>query len=303
MDLQQALEEYLDYLRVERAASPNTVEAYGRDLARYLDFLAGAGATRPDEVERALVEEFVGALTDLGLAPASIERAVSAVKGFHRFMAAEDIASGCPTADLPLPAKPRRLPDVISREQAAKLLDQPFEPTARGMRDRAVLEVLYGCGLRVSELTGLDEADVFLDDELLRVLGKGSKERAVPIVGTAAAALREYLEHWRGELVGRAPCPAVFLNARGGRITRQAIHGIVEKRGRVVGIEGLHPHTLRHSFATHLLEGGADLRIVQELLGHADISTTQLYTHLDLSHIRRVYLDAHPRAHAGGLGG
>lgn len=300
MDLAAAKEEYLDYLRVERACSSNTIEAYGRDLDRYIDYLAGSGATGPGEVERPLVEAYVGALCDLGLAASSIERAVSAVKGFHRFMLREEISPTCPTADLPLPAKPRRLPDVISCEDAAHLLDQPFPNTAAGLRDRAMLEVLYGCGLRVSELCGLDLRDADLDEELLRVFGKGSKERVVPILGAAARVLGEYLDQGRVELVGKKPNAAVFLNVRGGRISRQSAHKIVERYGRVAGIEGLHPHTLRHSFATHLLEGGADLRVVQELLGHADISTTQLYTHLDRSHIRRVYLSAHPRAQRDG---
>lgn len=297
MDLGGALGEYLDYLRVERGSSPNTLDAYGRDLTRYIDYLAGSGVTEPDEVERPLVEDYVGALCDLGLAASSVERAVSAVKGFHRFMFRESISSSCATADLPLPKKPSRLPDVISREEAAKLLDQPFAATPAGLRDCAMLEVLYGCGLRASELVGLDLRDVSLEDEMLRVLGKGSKQRIVPVLGTAAEALRRYLDRGRGGLAGARPCPAVFLNVRGGRISRQSAHAIVEKYGRAAGISGLHPHTLRHSFATHLLEGGADLRVVQELLGHADISTTQLYTHLDRSHIRRVYLEAHPRAH------
>ena len=297
MDLCAAREEYLGYLLVERGSSQNTIEAYGRDLNRYIDYLAGSGVTDPDEVERPLVEDYVGALCDLGLAASSVERSVSAVKGFHRFMYNEGIASSCPTAGLPLPAKPSRLPDVISREQAAKLLDQPFPNSPAGLRDHAVLEVLYGCGLRVSELVGLDERNVLLDQEVLRVFGKGSKERVVPILGAAARALAVYMEEGRGELVGRRPTSAVFLNVRGDRISRQSIHTIVERYGRVAGIDGLHPHTLRHSFATHLLEGGADLRIVQELLGHASISTTQLYTHLDRSHIRKIYLDAHPRAH------
>ena len=297
MDLAAAKEEYLDYLRVERASSPNTIEAYGRDLDRYNDYLAGSGVTEPGEVERPLVESYVGALCDLGLAASSVERGVSAVKGFHRFMFREGISPSCPTSDMPLPAKPSRLPDVISREEAARLLDQPFRATAAGLRDHAMLEVLYGCGLRASELCGLDVRDAALDEELLRVFGKGSKERVVPILGSAARVLAEYLGQGRGELVGKKPNSAVFLNVRGGRITRQSVHAVVEKYGRMAGIEGLHPHTLRHSFATHLLEGGADLRVVQELLGHADISTTQLYTHLDRSHIRRVYLSAHPRAH------
>mgnify|MGYP003589608644 FL=1 len=300
MDLARARGEYLDYLSVERGSSPNTVEAYGRDLDRYLTFLAQDGVTTPDAVTREEVRSHIEALEDVGLAPASVERAVSAIKGFHRFMVAEQITEVHPTADLPLPAKPSRLPDVISREQAAALLDQPFPHTPAGQRDRTMLEVLYGCGLRVSELCDLDQRQVLLDEEVLRVFGKGSKERLVPIMGTAAAALADYLDEWRSGLVGRVPTPAVFLNTHGGRISRQSVHTIVERYGRMVGITGLHPHTLRHSFATHVLEGGADLRIVQELLGHANISTTQLYTHIDRTHVRMAYLEAHPRAHVHG---
>ncbi len=300
MDLAHARGEYLDYLSVERGSSPNTVEAYGRDLDRYLTFLAQDGVTTPDAVTREEVRSHIEALEDMGLAPASVERAVSAIKGFHRFMVAEQITEVHPTADLPLPAKPSRLPDVISREQAAALLDQPFPRTPAGQRDRTMLEVLYGCGLRVSELCDLDQRQVLLDEEVLRVFGKGSKERVVPIMGTAAAALADYLDEWRSGLVGRVPTPAVFLNTHGGRISRQSVHTIVERSGRMVGITGLHPHTLRHSFATHVLEGGADLRIVQELLGHANISTTQLYTHIDRTHVRMAYLEAHPRAHVHG---
>lgn len=296
MDLAHALEEYLGYLAVERGSSENTIASYGRDLARYVAWLAERSVTDPEDVTRQLIEEHVGALVDVGLAPSSVERAVSAIKGLHRFMVADELCSAFPTADLPLPAKPTRLPDVISVEAAARLLDQPFPQTPSGLRDRAILETLYGCGLRASELCGLDLRSVVLDEALLRVHGKGGKERVVPVMGTAAAALSAYLEQGRGELVGRRPTQAVFLNVRGGRLSRQSVHAIVERYGRVAGIEGLHPHTLRHSYATHLLEGGADLRAVQELLGHANIATTQLYTHVDRSHIRRVYLAAHPRA-------
>ena len=296
MDLERALTEYLGYLTVERGSSSNTVGAYGRDLRRYLGWLAERGVTDPEGVTRELVEAHVADLVDVGLAPASVERAVSAIKGFHRFMVSDEICRAYPTSDLPLPAKPSRLPDVISVEDAERLLDQPFPQTPAGLRDHAILEVLYGCGLRASELTGLDLRAVLLDEGLLRVFGKGDKERVVPVLGAAEGALRSYLDRGRGALVGRRPTAAVFLNARGGRLSRQSVHAIVERYGRVAGISGLHPHTLRHSFATHLLEGGADLRVVQELLGHANIATTQLYTHVDRSHIRRVYLAAHPRA-------
>ena len=297
MDLARAKREYLDYLAIERGSSSNTVEAYGRDLDRYLAFLADAGIVRPEDVTRAAIEDHIAALTGVGLAPTSVERAVSAIKGFHRFMVADQITDNHPTADLPLPAKPKHLPDVLSIEQARALLEQTFRETPLDQRDRAILEVLYGCGLRVSELCGLDQREVYLDDEMLRVFGKGSKERVVPIMGSAAAALGDYLVRWRPQLVGKRLSGAVFLNARGGRISRQSVHAICERYGRLAGIEGLHPHTLRHSFATHMLEGGADLRIVQEILGHANIATTQLYTHVDRTHVRMAYLAAHPRAH------
>lgn len=297
MDLARAKREYLDYLAIERGSSSNTVEAYGRDLDRYLAFLSDAGIARPEDVTRAAIEDHIAALTNVGLAPTSVERAVSAIKGFHRFMVADQITENHPTADLPLPAKPKHLPDVLSIEQARALLEQTFRETPLDQRDRAILEVLYGCGLRVSELCGLDQREVYLDDEMLRVFGKGSKERVVPIMGSAAAALGDYLVRWRPQLVGKRLSGAVFLNARGGRISRQSVHAICERYGRLAGIEGLHPHTLRHSFATHMLEGGADLRIVQEILGHANIATTQLYTHVDRTHVRMAYLAAHPRAH------
>lgn len=303
MELSRALKEYLNYLSVERGSSPNTQAAYGRDLTRYIDWLAGEKIVEPADVTHQDIERHIAALGELGLAPASLERAVSAIKGFHRFMVVEGICEELPTAELVLPKKPSRLPDVLSREQAAALLDQPFAKTPCGLRDRAILEVLYGCGLRASELSGLDRRAVLLQEEVLRVFGKGSKERLVPILGTAADALADYLDHGRDALVGRMPTPAVFLNVHGGRLSRQSVHTICEKYGRLVGICGLHPHTLRHSFATHLLEGGADLRAVQELLGHADISTTQIYTHVDLTHIRKTYLATHPRAHLEPAGG
>lgn len=298
MDLARALTEYLNYVAVERGCSRNTVLAYGRDLRSYLSGLRQQGITLPDEVTRERIEAHVHALRDEGMAISSVERALSAIKGFHRFMVVERITSSHPATDLPLPKKPLRLPDIISRDQVADLLDQPFPATASGQRDHAMVEVLYGCGLRVSELTGLDISQVFFDEQIVRVVGKGDKERIVPIVGTAASTLQAYLEQWRPGLVN--PCSltsAVFLNTHGHRLSRQSVHSIVARAGALVGIDGLHPHTLRHSFATHMLEGGADLRVVQELLGHADISTTQLYTHLDRSHIRQVYLEAHPRAH------
>ena len=286
----------MGYLAFERGSSSHTVEAYGRDLERYVKALEEKGVTEPDDVTRPLIEEHLEHLAEEGYAPSSVERALSAIKSFHRFMLQEEMSSVSPAAALPLPKRAERLPDVLSVRQALALLDQPFPKTAAGQRDRAIIEVLYGCGLRVSELTGLDVGAVSLEDEVVRVIGKGSKERLVPLMGSAHEALAEYLSDWRGELVSSRSGAAVFLNVRGGRISRQSVFAIVERAGRVVGIDGLHPHTLRHSFATHMLQGGADIRIVQELLGHSSIQTTQLYTHLDRSHLRMAYLSAHPRA-------
>lgn len=300
MTLEQALKDFLGYLSVERGSSPLTVEAYGRDLKRYVAYLADSGIVNPDDVRRTHVEAFCKELSEAGLAPSSVERALSAIKSFHRFMVGDEITRNLPTAQIPLPKKPERLPEVLTISQAQALLDQPFPATAAGQRDRTMLEVLYGCGLRVSELCGLDVRDVYLGDEIVRVLGKGSKERVVPLMGTAHEAVERYLEQWRPQLVGTSRSAALFLSVRGKRVSRQTVHTVVERSGRLVGIEGLHPHTLRHSFATHLLEGGADLRVVQELLGHASISTTQIYSHVDRTHVRWDYMTSHPRAKRQG---
>ncbi len=246
------------------------------------------------------VEDFVAHRREAGAADASVNRALSAVKGLHRFLVREGISATYPTFAIRTPKAAKRLPDVISIDQACALLDQPFPATAAGARDHAVLEVLYGCGLRVSELTGLDVRDLHLEEEFLLVMGKGSKERLAPITGSALRALDAYLALGaRDELMGHA-CrgrePGCLSQCTGTRLSRQSVHAICERYGRTVGIEGLHPHTLRHSFATHMLAGGADLRVLQEILGHADIATTQIYTHVDQTQLREVYLAAHPRA-------
>lgn len=300
MHVDEALEEYLAYLAVERGSSQNTLDAYGRDLRRYVRYLAEQGKDEVGDVTLQDVEGFLALLFSLDLAPSSADRALMAVRSMHKFLVNEGLARKNPAKDALAPKCDMHLPDVLSIAQAQALLDQPFAQTATGRRDRAILEVLYGCGLRVSELCGLDRREALLDDELLLVLGKGSKERVVPISGAAMHALVAYLNEGRPQLVRTSrPTDAVFLNVRGGRLSRQSVHAICEKYGRVVGIEGLHPHTLRHSFATHLVEGGADLRVVQELLGHASIATTQIYSHVDRTHVRFEYLTAHPRARAG----
>lgn len=292
--------EYLGYLSVERGASPHTIAAYRRDLTEYSGFLAQRGITAPGAITREDVTSFVGSLRAKGLAPSTVERKVAAIKGLHKFLVRENVTENHPTSGMPLPKVPLQLPDVISVDDIDKLLSQPFPYGPVGLRDRAALELLYGCGFRASELTGLDLTDLNLADGFIRVFGKGSKERVVPVGGMALHTVSAYLEHGRGLLRPSRSLKggnesAVFLSTRGNRLSRQAVFLIVRSYGARVGLE-LHPHTLRHSFATHMLEGGADLRSLQEMLGHADISTTQVYTHVDMRHVREEYLTTHPRA-------
>lgn len=292
-------QDYIGYMVAERGASSATIAAYRGDLSKYLAFLeTERDIHRASCVKRDDVAAFIASLSERGFAPSTIERRLSVVKGYHRFLVREGFSGIDPTQTVPLPRKPHTLPDVLSVAQVSKLLDGLPSATPIEKRDACVLEVLYGCGLRVSELVGLDMDRVYFDEGCLRVLGKGSKERIVPFSGMAVQRMREYLDEARPELTCSTahPIPAVFLNARGGRLTRQSVHHIVAKAGLAIGIENLHPHTLRHSFATHLLEGGADLRAIQEMLGHSDISTTQIYTHVQAAQLKEEYFAAHPRA-------
>lgn len=293
------LDDFLGYLAVERGASPHTISAYGGDLRAYLLFLSERGVD-PLDASRDDVTGFMAHLQSRQMAPSTVERKIAAVKSFYSFLVREGLTENHPTVDLALPKVPARLPEVVSIDDAERLLTQPFPEGPVGLRDSAVLEVLYGCGLRVSELTGLGLLDLDLEGGFVRVMGKGGKERLVPVAGAALKALSEYLEHGRPYLRAkktstRQDPTAVFLNVRGGRLTRQAVFGIVRTYGERTGLQ-LHPHTLRHSFATHMLQGGAELRALQEMLGHADISTTQVYTHVDRAHVREEYLTTHPRA-------
>ncbi|WP_165171160.1 site-specific tyrosine recombinase [Adlercreutzia sp. ZJ242] len=294
--------EYVAYLRIERGASARTVEAYERDLRDYQAFLSERGIARPDEVTRGVLRDFEEHVIARGYAPSSVKRRMSVVKGLHRYLVREGYAADNPASALALPKVPGRLPDVLSVADVGRVIDACCDPAPAGVRDRALLEVLYGCGLRVSEACGLDVGSVYLDEGFVRVVGKGAKERIAPLSGCGAESLGRYLAEARPALSMKATSPraadlpAVFLNARGGRLSRQGVHRIVERAGAAVGIAGLHPHTLRHSFATHMLEGGADLRVIQEILGHSDISTTQIYTHVDRTHLQEEYRAAHPRA-------
>lgn len=302
MQLDSIIEEYTGYLRIERGASEHTISNYTYDLSMYEDFLADRDIAQIEDIDRDAVVGFETSLSCAGYSPATIKRRMSAVKSVHRFAVREGYVQSNPTDAIRLPKLAEKLPDVLSIDQVSRMLDSLADQSLTGLRDRALLEVLYGCGLRASEACGLNTDDLYLDEGFIRVFGKGAKERISPISGAALDTLGRYLSDARPELsmrarnIKRADISAVFLNARGGRLTRQGLYNIVSKAGASIGCENLHPHTLRHSFATHMLEGGADLRVIQEILGHSDISTTQIYTHIDRSHIASEYMASHPRA-------
>ncbi len=291
--------DYIGYLVAERGVASATVSAYSEDLNAYISFLENhEDVHNAADIERNHIIAFQNDLYARNRSAATIARHTSTIKGYHRFLVREGLVAKNPSQIVGIPQKPEKLPDVLSVGQVAELLDRMSLSTPREIRDATMLEVLYGCGLRVSELVGLDMDRVHIEEGVLRVLGKGSKERLVPFSGMALQRVELYLEEARPYLTcsKAQPCPALFLNARGGRLSRQSVHRIAEKAGVRIGVANLHPHTLRHSFATHLLEGGADLRAIQEMLGHADISTTQIYTHVHTSHLREEYLAAHPRS-------
>jgi integrase/recombinase XerD len=298
------IERFLSYLVAERGLSGNTVAAYRRDLRRYGGFLAARGVDRPDDIEPRTVRSFVASVSasthgpdDEPYAATSVARALSAVRSFHRFLVREGISELDPTVDVVRPRLPRPLPHPLGVEEARRLVEAPDLSTPVGLRDRAILEVLYGAGLRVSELTNLDVDDVDLTDGFVRVVGKGGKEREVPTGRYARDALAAYLARARPSLAGPGSRGAVFLNTRGGRLTRQSCAKLLGAHASAADVgRRVSPHDLRHSFATHLLEGGADVRVVQELLGHASVATTQIYTLVTKEHLREVYLTAHPRA-------
>jgi integrase/recombinase XerD len=295
---------FLEWLAVEKGRSPATIEAYGRDLRRYLAHLTGRGRDLASASEADIVA-LLGALRAEGRAPTSIARLTVAVRGLHRFLAVEESRLDDPAADVETPPVPRSLPKALSEDDVNRLLEAAVPVDARGRRDRAILETLYGTGIRISELCGLSLGDLDLTARLARVFGKGSKERIVPVGRLAAVALADWLgvdgrgafepDRWRT----RSDADAVFLNQRGGRLSRQGAWGVVRHRALLVGLGAeLTPHVLRHSCATHMLDHGADIRTVQELLGHASISTTQIYTKVSTERLWRVYDAAHPRAGA-----
>jgi len=288
---------FRDYLSLEAGHSDNTIAAYQRDLQRLAEFAASKGITEARGITTPMLRQFVFLLKDLGLSGATIRRNISAVRTWYSFMVAEGLVERDPSDRLETPKRWRTLPDVLSEDEMNRLLEAPRVEEKLAWRDRALLELAYGAGLRVSELCDLSVTDLMIADGLVRAFGKGKKERLVPIGRTVVSAVSVYLHTIRPTLDRGTTQGRLLLNARGEPLSRVGAWGIVKRRAREAGItKRVTPHTLRHSFATHLLEGGADLRAVQEMLGHADLSTTQIYTHVDRDYLRTVHHRFHPRA-------
>jgi integrase/recombinase XerD len=290
------LDAYLDHLRVERALAPNSVEAYARDLAKLCGHAEEQGITGPERLDASLVSSFLVALGKEGLGARSAARHLSAVRGFARFLVRERAIASDPCELIERPRLAKKLPRVLVLDEVERILEAPSRETPRGLRDRAILHVMYGAGLRVSETVGLRLADVDRTRGLVSPLGKGMKRRLVPLGEPALDALDAYLEV-RAQHPRAAASGVLFLSPRGGPLTRAGVWKMLVAYARGVGVtKPASPHKLRHSFATHLIEGGADLRSVQALLGHADIATTEIYTHVADDHVREAYRKAHPRA-------
>jgi integrase/recombinase XerD len=293
--------EYVTHLDVEEGLSPNTIEAYLHNVGRYISWLASRGITHPDRVRKDDVLAFLGELETLELSPVSISRNFSAVRSYHRFLYGERLCAVDPTETIEVLSSRRKLPDTLNIEEVIRLVESPDTSDPLGLRDRAMLEFAYATGTRVSELITLPIHNVLFLENLVRITGKGSKERIVPLGSTAKEQLLAYLERSRPALLGKVPRDLsgylLFLNARGGPLTRMGFWKILRKYVIQAGItKHTSPHTLRHSFATHLLEGGADIRVLQELLGHSNIATTEIYTHIDREYLKEVHRTFHPRA-------
>ncbi len=293
--------DFLAYLELERGLSRNTLDAYRTDLNQFGEWLGAQGSdpliARHRELAGFLDHLVAGDEERAPASAATIQRKTACLRSFYRHLRREQLIDHDPTAELKSPGKSRKLPRVLTREEVDRLLSTPAGGSPAAQRDRALLEVMYACGLRASEATGLRVSDVDLDEGLLRATGKGSKERLVPVGRRAVAALQTWIHSGRPEMVGLREESALFVNQRGGALSRQGLYKIIRGHARTAGLEGrMSPHTLRHSFATHLLAGGCDLRVLQEMLGHADIATTQVYTHLSAERLKDQYFSAHPRA-------
>ena len=293
----QYLKDFIDYIRIERSLSPNTVAAYENDLTRYCEFMEDRKIVDPRSVKLKDIQKFITALGKLGLSKRTIARNISALKSFHKFLLQEDIIEKNPTEFLDAPKMAKKLPEVLDINEIEEILNQIDTDKSKGIRDRAIIETLYSTGLRVSELLSLKKSEVYFEEGVIRVLGKGNKERIVPFGKCAESAIKKYIKGVRGSLADRGRSKNVlFLNMRGKPLSRMGVWKIINNYVKLTGIKkNVSPHIFRHSFATHLLEGGANLRAVQEMLGHVDISTTQIYTHLDKSYLKEQHRTFHPR--------
>lgn len=295
--MESLIQEFIDYLGHEKGLAANTLESYSRDLRQYYGFLSEDASSSLENASQATIVAYLMYLRKQGKATATIARRLAALKAFYQFLVKENYVDKDPTGDLASPRLERKLPKILSVQEVERLLAQPDTRTIAGKRDKAMLELLYATGIRVSELTSLNVGDVDVSEGFLRCTGKGSKERMVPVGEIALQALKVYLNEARPKLISSPSEQAMFVNHHGRRLTRQGFWKIVKKYAAQAGIKKeITPHTLRHSFATHLLENGADIRAVQEMLGHADISTTQIYTHVTKERLKDVYAKSHPRA-------
>jgi len=291
------IREYLASLKLERNLSENTIASYKNDLSSLVNFLTDSGINDPSEITSQRLNDFFGLLTKLGLSSRSSARYYSSIKGFFGYLFSSSYLERNPMEKISAPKVSKSLPNVLNINEIEGILSEPDVAKKLGLRDKALLETFYACGLRVSELINLKISDLFLNEEMIRVFGKGSKQRFIPIGSSAIKWIEEYLKSSRPLLEKKAKSQHIlFLNNRGTKLSRMGIWKIVKNYATLAGIKKeVHPHTFRHSFATHLLEGGADLRAVQEMLGHVDISTTQIYTHIDREYIKQVHRDFHPR--------
>lgn len=296
------LTEFLNFLQIEKNAALNTVVSYHHDLARYLDFLKTRGITNLAQIRPADILALIQTLREIDYAPTSTARNLSAIRMFHRFLMHEDYLDHDPTANITLPKLPKYLPDTLSQFEIERILSQPDSSTPAGLRDKAMLELLYAAGLRVSELISLRLSDLFFSEGFVRIFGKGRKERIVPVGEQAVYFTQLYLRRVRPAMLKAHSGEGLFLNNRGKPLSRMGLWVILRRYVTSAGItKKVSPHTFRHSFATHLIEGGADLRAVQEMLGHADISSTQIYTHLDREFLKEVHRNFHPREKRGDM--
>ena len=289
--------DFLTMLRVERNVSNHTMDAYKRDINQYLMYLDDIDIKNLSDVKSTHIRDYIRILSDGGMAPASISRIISSIRTYYRFLSSENILDENPVLLINNPKLPKKLPDVLSEKEISLIINAIQESSKFYQRDKAIIELLYSCGIRVTELCNLEMSNLFIDEDLIRVMGKGNKERLLPLGIRSKKYLDDYIKHSRNSHIKKSGSSFVFVSRNGNQLTRAMINIILNKWTQVSGLKkSVSPHKLRHSFATHLLEGGADLRFVQALLGHSDISTTQIYTHIDKHYLKEVYKIHHPRS-------